>query len=103
MNLLIWFLSSRFGMNGAVASNYILIVLLAINFYLTKQLGLSVSTVFADLGIPLLMFLILACISFVSIPLLPKLLATCALLVITPWLAVRHDRLRMLVVAFKGS
>ena len=103
MNLLIWILSPRYGIIGAVAANYILIVLLAINFYLTKQLGLSASTVFADLGIPLLMFLILASISFASVPLLLKLLSTFALLVITPWLAVSHGRLKMLVVAIKGS
>jgi len=103
MNLLIWVLAPRFGIDGAIVANYILISLLAINFYLAKKLGLAASTVFRDLGIPLSIFLITVSLPFVAISLPLKLLITVALTGTTLWLAFGQNRSRILIRGIKGA
>jgi O-antigen/teichoic acid export membrane protein len=103
MNLLIWALAPKFGIVGAIAANFVLISLIAINFYLTKKLGLSLSTVYKDLGLLVLLFLSMMVIPFLVISLPIKLLATIVLTSITALLALRQGRSKTMLRLMQGS
>jgi O-antigen/teichoic acid export membrane protein len=103
MNLLIWILAPRFGIEGAIFANYVLISLLAINFYLARKIGLSFLSVIQDLGFPILVFAIIISISFMAIPLPFMLLMTLVFSCVMMWLALGQDKLNILLRAIKGA
>ncbi len=104
MLLTLWTLAQFLGLTGASIANSVNCLVLSVNLFVARRLGLKpLATVVTDLAPPTLLLIVAAVLAFADLSIVMRLVASFLIALVIFWLALGGNRVQLLVRAIRSS